>query len=491
MSTSQLNQEIRSAGVALPRTTNLRLVETGTGSRSWNFTRPLALAARSQGCLASGPPVLASSGASFAQLANITSSLLKLPPSLQTYLDSTFDQLSGATEYLQSATGLSPTALYSTVAAVLLLGGAIPAVASRNGQNKKKKDVPGTGGKMSRYGWSRGDGLSPFNSTLGNGIVPAVTDDDFSYITSEDLENHGLDIPRPRTTHGVDHDHYAHSAPGPGSSFSAHKLEDDDILLIKHKGITYPEHFPAYAIGDRKLRVQDVKDRVRLLLGLSDRQARRMRLLYKGRLLDDYAAPICEYRVKNNSEVMVVLSDGGADSSSDSSEEIVIVGPEEDGPSSKSRKKRRGRRRDDRSPRDSASNVGSNVGLEVPHEDDRRRAASTSRTSRAESPALSGVSGASAAAAVPGGPIDKLNSIASHFTTKLLPMCVQFTASPPSDPKKRENEHRKLSETVLQQVILKLDAVDTGGEESARARRKEIIKEVQNVLKGLDEQLRR
>ncbi|OIW29373.1 BAG domain-containing protein [Coniochaeta ligniaria NRRL 30616] len=332
-----------------------------------------------------------------------------------------------------------------------------------------------------RFGWSTRGALSPFSSNLGpgGGGVPAVTDDDFSYITSEDLESHGLDIPR-RPHHNVDDassGHYGRSAP--------QVPEDDDILLIKNKGVTYPEHFPAYSIGDGQVLVRDLQERVQMVMKLSERRARRVRLLYKGRQLKDMDKPVRDYGVKNNSEVLVVLGDVGAEGSSEeSSEEIVVVDRGDDANRKKpNKKKRRGKKRDAaRSPPDSSSNTG----LEVPFENDRRGGSS----SRAESPSvLSGISGASAAASVSGGPIEKLNSIGMHFTAKLLPLCSKFTASPPSDPKKREDEHRRITETVMQQVILKLDEVDTQGEEEARARRKELVRHVQSVLKEMDGRL--
>ena len=435
--------------------------------------------------MASGSAVLASSGASLANLANLTSSLLKLPPSLQTYVDSTFDHLSGASDYLQSATGLSSTGLYRTVGAILLLG-AIPTVALRSTQSRIfSAKGSAKKGRMSRYGWSTREELSPFNSGLGSqGSVPAVTDEDFSYITSEDLENHGLDIPRRFERDPHDNSRFARSAPGAGSAID--RIDDQkiepDVLLIKHKGVTYPVHFPAYSIGDGKLMVSDLRDRVKLVMQLSESRAKRAKLLYKGRQLKHEDTPVREYGVKNNSEVMVVIGETTLESSEDSSEEIVIVSPGDDEEASKKkpRRRRRGKKREDGSPQDS----GANIGLEVPLDSERRRATG----SRAQSPS-SAISAASSATGIPGGPIEKLNTIASHFTTKLLPSCLQFTASPPSDPKKRAEEHRKLSETVMQQVILKLDEVETSGEDGARARRKELVRRVQDVLKEMDEKM--
>jgi hypothetical protein len=64
---------------------------------------------------------------------------------------------------------------------------------------------------------------------------------------------------------------------------------------------------------------------------------------------------------------------------------------------------------------------------------------------------------------------------------------MEFAANPPMDAKKRIDGHRKLSETIMQQVLLKLDAIETSSEEGARARRKALVVEVQKALKALDD----
>ncbi len=216
--------------------------------------------------MASGPAVLASSGASFANLANIASSLLKFPPAFQPYLDYTLSHLSpvvtGTADYVYTNTGLSPTAFYSTLAAVVFLG-ALTAVVDRAYPRRRAQRVQGR--KMRRYGWSSSverEQLSPFNSTIGrDGEIPSVTDRDYEYITSEDLQNQGVD-----SQHAYEYNpresnpHFARSPASPTL-----EIPDDDIILIRHNRTSYPEHFPAYSIGDGKLLVGDVRDRVQIV----------------------------------------------------------------------------------------------------------------------------------------------------------------------------------------------------------------------------------
>lgn len=67
-----------------------------------------------------------------------------------------------------------------------------------------------------------------------------------------------------------------------------------------------------------------------------------------------------------------------------------------------------------------------------------------------------------------------------------MPKCISFTNHPPTDEKTRDLEYKKLAETVLQQVILKLDAIEIDGDEELRAKRKQLVKETQNILSKLD-----
>ena len=471
--------------------------------------------------MASGPAAAASLGAPFANLANITSALLpKLPPGLQTYLDSSLNSvataLASSSSYIQSTTGIPPTALYSTVAGAVLIGAAArtAATATRNNKtsaatksatggapklsrNKKrkaakknKKDAEADKDGMRRYGWSTGQQLSPFTSTLSQEGVPDVTDSDFEYITSDDLH------------HSHSHNHARGGAPpapfeygvtGSRSGGSYFRPPDDDgnlndipkedVLLLRHGTDVQDEFFPAYSIGDGKLFPDDVRDRVQLIYNLSDADTKRVKLYYKGRLLTNDDQPVCVNGVKNNSELLLVLP----------GDEVQPMAK-----SPPTKKGKGGASRLDRSPKQSSFSA-STGNLEVPS--GRGRADQKTGSSHRAHSAASGASGASGASrisniasippprAVQGGAMEKLDNIAQHFETHLLPLCDEFLEHTPADKKKRGDDYRKISETVMQHVLLKLDEVDTGGDDANRARRKALVNKVQEVLKDMDKKM--
>ncbi|QPC80095.1 hypothetical protein HYE68_010847 [Fusarium pseudograminearum] len=84
------------------------------------------------------------------------------------------------------------------------------------------------------------------------------------------------------------------------------------------------------------------------------------------------------------------------------------------------------------------------------------------------------------------GPIKEMEDLHVEYRTKWLPLCSELLRSPSSDTKKRKEDCRKLSEDIINHVLLKIDTIETAGIPEARARRKEIVREVQNKLTDLD-----
>ena len=83
-------------------------------------------------------------------------------------------------------------------------------------------------------------------------------------------------------------------------------------------------------------------------------------------------------------------------------------------------------------------------------------------------------------------PIEEIDFLFHKFRTGLVPQGLDFISNTPADAKKRDFEYRKISETILTQILLKSDAVDTEGNTNARTKRKDLVKEVQDFLNDLD-----
>ncbi|KAF3309829.1 hypothetical protein TWF173_010534 [Orbilia oligospora] len=84
-------------------------------------------------------------------------------------------------------------------------------------------------------------------------------------------------------------------------------------------------------------------------------------------------------------------------------------------------------------------------------------------------------------------PMEKIELVRKHITGAVLPLVEAFEANPPEDQAKRRDEHHRLSETVLGEM-LKLDSVDVDGDDGAevRKKRKVMVKELHAILERLD-----
>lgn len=302
---------------------------------------------------------------------------------------------------------------------------------------------------------------SPFNSIFRRSpyrnasAPPQVSERDFSYITSDDIANpasraYGQQYP---DQHGGD--------------------AEPDILLLKHRGTTYPLHFPAYAIDDAALTVGQLRQRAAEATGSNDPD--RIKLLYKGRLLKDNSRPCKAEGLKQQSEVLCVVSEvqPGETTPSDVSEgeanDAAEPAGEEDnnGPTMSKTKRRKKNKKKNNKDKQAAE-----ASLSAP-------------------PPTSGGGSSSLPAPAPnlaafGTPLEKANILTSYFRRELLPLCDEYIANPPALVKMRDFEYKKLSETILAQVILKADGIDPSGDEDARTARRALIKEAQATLNTLD-----
>ena len=83
-------------------------------------------------------------------------------------------------------------------------------------------------------------------------------------------------------------------------------------------------------------------------------------------------------------------------------------------------------------------------------------------------------------------PMEEIEFLSHKFRTELVPQGLDFIFSTPTDAKKKDFDYKRITETILSQIILKIDAVETDGDTSARLQRKELVTEVQAFLRDVD-----
>ncbi|KAJ5084502.1 hypothetical protein NUU61_009081 [Penicillium alfredii] len=256
--------------------------------------------------------------------------------------------------------------------------------------------------------------------------APRVRDDDFSYIRPDDI------VDPPLIGH---HGGTADAEP--------------DILCLRNRGTIYPLHFPAYAIDDGELTVGGLRQEAAAKMGAE--QLNCVRLLYKGKLLKDDTRTCKTEGLKQHSEVLCVVSEVGASTPSDDSDYE--------------------NERND-----------SHEGLQPPSREGPSRLAPPRPTSSGRSgtpspaPSLKNLR----------APLEQVNVLTAYLQQELIPLCDEYVTDPPTEPKKRDFEYKKLSEIILAQVMLKADGIEPDGNEAVRNARRALIKEAQATLNRLD-----
>ncbi|KAF1924538.1 uncharacterized protein M421DRAFT_8638 [Didymella exigua CBS 183.55] len=333
---------------------------------------------------------------------------------------------------------------------------------------------------FSRAGGSWGGRFSPFGRPSQNPSSGVVNDSDFSYITNEDLrKNNG-------------------SAPESADWADANPERETDVVVFKEKRTHYPTHFPAHSIRDGDLRIGTVRQAAAKKLGVDD--ARRIRMFHKGRNLKFDERSAREEGLRGDgsgSEILVTIGESPAGGLAPAADDAAPpwsdnegsgsddVGSGANGAGRKKSRKRGGRKPKKKGPADSSTAGASTPGYSSAAPSGAEFLPIPAHMSSARPPSTKPKP--AAAAAAPQTASQKLAAIAHTFHTEFVPLCEQFMSAPPADKSKRDFDYKKLSETILTQIIFKLDGVETEGDADARAQRKALVKEVQGMLAKLDE----
>lgn len=88
-------------------------------------------------------------------------------------------------------------------------------------------------------------------------------------------------------------------------------------------------------------------------------------------------------------------------------------------------------------------------------------------------------------------PLDMINAINKNFQTNYEPQCREFQTNPPPDANERKKLYNKLNETIMQNIVLKADALTANaGDGMLRAQRLQLVVDAQSALARLDQVMR-
>ena len=268
---------------------------------------------------------------------------------------------------------------------------------------------------------------------------------------------------------------FSYIRPGEMDAPAASPDSEPDVIRLKHRGTNYPLHFEPYSIGE-SLTVGELRDKAATTLGVSSPDY--IRLLYKGKLLKDNTQRCREEGIKQHSEVMCVVSDFGPGSPSDADDDsgrhipVPAAHPARHSDAEQSSSPPTPRGKSGRKKRNN-----------------RKKPVTPPEPVAPSRPSSSGNSGNPAPPPniklIPSR-LAQVSALAGWLQQEVVPLVDEYVADPPTDPKKRDFEYKKLSETILAQVMLKADGIEPDGDATIRNARKALIKDAQAALNKLD-----
>jgi len=221
----------------------------------------------------------------------------------------------------------------------------------------------------------------------------------------------------------------------------------DDHVMIKHGTKEYMVSYPVGTITSGIVTVGAVRDQC---VGLTGAEPERVSLSCGGKILREDAAPLRSLGIGQAARILCVASKA-TPTSATASEPVAIVDSLDGATPSKSKKKRSKKKTRPASPLPPPSPAPS------PQPEIKK---------------------------LPLTPFQQIEAVWEGIVANLHPLVNDFLQNPPADADKRADTHRSLTETMMGE-ILKLDSMETG-EPEVRARRKEVVKQIQETLDSLD-----